>query len=122
MEIAIVAGIVIVAIVAMTGGGNSQTAPPPPAPDTGAAGNLLATGGGPAAQILQEQPGSTAGQAGSGSMAPSGYQPPVASRTPIVMPRQPVRVPVNVAPAPRVRDSGLPANWQVKPAVLFGKR
>lgn len=108
MELAIVAGIVIVAIVAITGGGSSQTAPPPPVPDNGSAGNLSGIGG-PAVQLLQEQPSSSAGQSGSGSLAPSGPMPPVATRQPIVMPRQPIRVPINIAAAPRVRTQPAPA-------------
>jgi hypothetical protein len=103
MELAIVAGIVIVAIVAMTGGGSNQTAPPPPAPDSGSAGNLSGSGTGPSINILQQQPASSPQQSGSGSMSPTGYQPPVASRTSVPMPKPPVRFPVNVYPAPRFR-------------------
>lgn len=98
MELAIIGGIAIVAIVALFKP-SAMTSTESALMPQGAGGNVSGITG-PAVQLLQEQPSSTAGQSGSGSMGPTGMLPPVATGVRI-LPPQPVRVPVNVAPAPR---------------------
>jgi hypothetical protein len=115
VELAIIGGIAIVAIVALMRGGTSESTPAPMAQGSG--GNVSGTTG-PAVQLLQEQPSSTAGQAGSGSMAPSGSLPPVATGLHI-LPPNPVRVPINTYPVPRPFRTPIPA--APRPTTMFGR-
>lgn len=91
MEVALIAGVAIVAIIALMGGMVSGSGPTVSAGNTGGAG----------VQMLQEQPSSTAGQTGSGSMNPTGMLPPVATNKPVSLLPAKQPVPLNVYPAPR---------------------
>lgn len=92
MELAILAAVGIVAVIALVRGA-------PGAPVDAGGGNQT----GPAVQLLQEQPGSTAGQSGSSSMSPVGKLPPFPNTPVRILPRIPVALPINTAPAPRFR-------------------
>jgi hypothetical protein len=106
MELAIAAVVGIVAVVLL-----ARNAPSAPV-DAGG-GNQT----GPAVQLLQEQPGSTAGQSGSGSMDPVGKLPPFPNNPVRIMPRRIVALPINTAPAPRLR---LPLQAPVqRPRITF---
>lgn len=112
MEIAIIAGVAIVAIIAMVNGMGSPASGP-----VVSAGNT----GGPSVQMLQEQAGSTAGQSGSGSMNPTGMLPPVATNKPVsLLPSRPGTVPINVYPAPRPFRPIEPIARPTAPKVTFG--
>jgi hypothetical protein len=115
--VAILAGVAIVALVAIFRNGNGSVSSTVSAPASDSTAGALQAVTGPAVQLLQEQPGSTAGQSGSGSMAPSGARPPVPNTPTIIAPRQPVRYPVNTYPAPRFRLPAAPTPRP--PAVNF---
>jgi hypothetical protein len=99
VELLVAGAAVVIALLAYNARGQGNPAPSP-APFSAV---TLGNGSGSAIQTLVEQPQSTAGQATSGSMNPTGQLPPVATSPIKFAPLPPLRRPISMAPVQRVK-------------------